>query len=56
MTDSSRVQVLLSRLDPDLPMPRYSHPGDAGADLYARQDVQLAPGARVLVPVTGSLW
>ena len=31
-------------------MPRYAHPGDAGADLYARQDVSLAPGQRALVP------
>jgi dUTP pyrophosphatase len=50
MTNGSRVQVLISRLDPDLPVPCYAHPGDAGADLYARQDVFLAPGQRALVP------
>jgi len=50
MTDDSRVQVLISRLDPDLPMPRYAHPGDAGVDLHAREDVSLAPGERALVP------
>ena len=50
MTDPSRVQVLISRLDPYLPMPSYAHPGDAGADLYARQGVFLAPGQRALVP------
>jgi dUTP pyrophosphatase len=49
MSDPSAVQVLISRLDPDLPMPRYAHPGDAGADLHARQDVFLAPGQRALV-------
>ncbi|MEP7193353.1 MAG: dUTP diphosphatase [Actinomycetota bacterium] len=49
MTDPSRVQVLISRLDPDLPMPVYAHPGDAGADLHAREDVILAPGHRALV-------
>lgn len=39
------------RLDPDLPTPSYAHPGDAGADLYARDDVLLAPGGgRALVP------
>ena len=42
--------MLISRLDPGLPVPRYAHPGDAGADLYARQDVSLAPGERALVP------
>ena len=50
MTDPARVQVLISRLDPSLPMPTYAHPGDAGADLHARQDVFLAPGQRALVP------
>src|ERR1019366_5971431 len=49
MSDPSAVQVLILRLDPDLPMPRYAHPGDAGADLHARQDVSLAPGQRALV-------
>jgi|SRR5450631_1193696 dUTP pyrophosphatase len=49
MSDPSAVQVLISRLDPDLPMPRYAHPDDAGADLHARQDVFLAPGQRALV-------
>jgi dUTP pyrophosphatase len=50
MTDPSRVQVLVSRLDPDLPLPRYTSPGDAGADLHAREDVFLAPGQRAMVP------
>ncbi len=50
MTDSSRVRVLISRLDPDLPMPCYAHPGDAGVDLHARADLLLGPGQRALVP------
>lgn len=44
------VQVLLLRLDPDLPVPTYAHPGDAGADLLTRVDVTLAPGERATVP------
>jgi dUTP diphosphatase len=44
------VDVLIARLDPDLPLPSYAHPGDAGADLVAAQDVELAPGERALVP------
>jgi dUTP pyrophosphatase len=40
------VQVLLKRLDPDLPPPVYAHPGDAGADLLTSEDVVLAPGQR----------
>ena len=43
--------VPLVRLDPDLPLPSYARPGDAGADLVAREDALLEPaGGRVLVP------
>jgi dUTP pyrophosphatase len=42
--------VLIKRLDPGLPLPAYAHPGDAGADLMAAADVELAPGERALVP------
>ena len=42
--------VLITRLDPDLPLPAYEHPGDAGMDLRSRIDVTLAPGERQLVP------
>jgi dUTP pyrophosphatase len=44
------VDVLIKRLDPDLPLPVRSHPGDAGVDLMAAADVNLAPGARAVVP------
>lgn len=44
------TEVLILRLDPELPLPTYAHPGDAGADLRARVDVELAPFARSLVP------
>ncbi|GAB3084087.1 dUTP diphosphatase, partial [Phycicoccus sp. Root563] len=50
MTGPIRVSVPLRRLDPDLPVPSYAHPGDAGADLHAATDVTLAPGERALVP------
>jgi dUTP pyrophosphatase len=43
------VPVSVRRLDPDLPLPAYAHSGDAGADLVAAEDVELAPGARALV-------
>ncbi|MFP5347537.1 MAG: dUTP diphosphatase [Actinomycetes bacterium] len=46
----SDVEVLLRRLDEDLPPPTYAHLGDAGADLFARHDVTLAPGGRASVP------
>ena len=47
MTDPLDVPV--RRLDPDLPIPAYAHPGDAGADLVSAEDVELAPGERRLV-------
>jgi dUTP pyrophosphatase len=43
------TEVLIQRLDPDLPVPSYAHPGDAGADLVAAADVTLRPGERALV-------
>jgi len=41
--------VLIRRLDPDVPMPSYAHPGDAGADLAIAEDIELGPGERALV-------
>jgi dUTP pyrophosphatase len=50
VTIDGPVPLLVQRLDPDLPLPEYAHPGDAGADLVARVDVRLAPGERASVP------
>lgn len=44
------MQIPLQRLDEGLPIPSYSHPGDGGVDLYARQSVALEPGERATVP------
>jgi len=45
------LKVPVVRLDPDLPLPRYAHPDDAGLDLHAREDATLrAGGGRALVP------
>ena len=47
----AQLQIPVLRLDPDLPLPAYAHPGDAGADLVAREDAVLAAGGgRALVP------
>jgi len=46
----SQPDVLIQRLDPGVPLPSYAHPGDAGADLTAAEDVELGPGQRALVP------
>lgn len=44
------LEVPVVRLDPELPLPRYARPGDAGVDLVAATDLELAPGGRGLVP------
>jgi len=31
-------------------MPRHAHDGDAGIDLFAREDVQIAPGEWLMAP------
>ena len=44
------VEISIRRIDPELPLPSYAHPGDAGADLCSAVDLTLAPGERALVP------
>ncbi len=43
------LEVLVRRLDPDVPLPSYAHPGDAGCDLVTVEDADVAPGERVLL-------
>jgi dUTP pyrophosphatase len=42
-------ELPVRRLDPGLPLPAYTHRGDAGADLCAAEDVVLPPGGRATV-------
>jgi dUTP pyrophosphatase len=45
------LQIPVVRLEPDLPLPAYARPGDAGADLVAREPAMLRRGGgRALVP------
>jgi dUTP pyrophosphatase len=45
------VQVRITRLDPDAPLPAQAHQDDAGYDLCAREDARIpAAGGRVLMP------
>ncbi|WP_370247594.1 dUTP diphosphatase [Nocardioides sp.] len=46
---SAPLALRVQRLDPGLPLPSYAHLGDAGADLYAAEEVRIAPGARAMV-------
>ncbi|GAB1514146.1 dUTP diphosphatase [Actinophytocola sp. KF-1] len=43
------VEVLLTRIDPGVPVPSYANPGDAGADLVTTTDVVIEPGERTTV-------
>jgi dUTP pyrophosphatase len=44
------LQVPVRRLDPELPLPEYAKPGDAGVDLRAVEPLTLSPaGGRALV-------
>ncbi len=50
-TPGGRLAVPTILSDPDLPLPDYARPGDAGADLVARIEVTLEPnGGRAMVP------
>lgn len=50
MTSPVRVEVEVLPHGADLPLPRYSTEGAAGADVVAAADVELAPGSRAAVP------
>ena len=43
------VEILLTRLDPEVPVPGYAHADDAGMDLVTTRDLVLAPGERAVV-------
>lgn len=44
------LDVAVRRLDPQVPLPAYAHPGDAGCDLVTTVDAEVAPGERVVLP------
>jgi len=45
------MQIRIRRLDPEVPLPRAQHAGDAGFDLHAREGAVLKPGGgRVAIP------
>lgn len=44
------LEVSVRRLDPEVPLPGYAHPGDAGCDLVTTQDADVPPGERRVLP------
>ncbi|MDX3523386.1 dUTP diphosphatase [Streptomyces scabiei] len=49
------VDVLIRRVDPDVPLPDYAQRGDAGADLRTTQSRELKPGERAVLPTGVSI-
>ncbi|MBV2151596.1 dUTP diphosphatase [Kitasatospora sp. SUK 42] len=49
-TPRQPLDVLIRRIDAELPLPEYAQPGDAGADLRTTVDAELAPGERAVLP------
>lgn len=48
--NSDRVVLPIKRLDSDVVLPSYAYEGDAGLDLRANVDIDIAPFERKLVP------
>ncbi len=44
------MELKVKRIHPEARLPAYAHPGDAGLDLYAVVDRDLAPGELFAVP------
>lgn len=43
------MKLSIRRLDDELPLPAYAHPGDAALDLCSTVDVSLDPGERMAI-------
>ncbi|RZD67625.1 dUTP diphosphatase [Streptomyces albidoflavus] len=44
------LDLRVRRLHPEVPLPAYGNPGDAGADLCTTEPAVLAPGERAVLP------
>ncbi|UED87023.1 dUTP diphosphatase [Streptomyces profundus] len=49
------LDVLIRRVDPQVPLPARAHPGDAGVDLVTTEQAELAPGERAVLPTGVSI-
>jgi dUTP pyrophosphatase len=46
----ARLEVLVHRVDPTLPLPTYATPGSVGFDLLCREETTVPPGAIAHLP------
>ena len=44
------MELPFQRIDPQVELPSYAHPGDAGLDLRSAVDVEVGPGELAMVP------
>lgn len=44
------MKVQMTKIDKELPTPHYKHHGDAGMDIYSREDAVLQPGEFKIIP------
>jgi dUTP pyrophosphatase len=47
---SQPLQVTITRIDKDLPLPTYATAGSVGFDLFCREDTEIAPRTIELIP------
>jgi len=50
MDNQNKLKIKVKKLRPDAILPHYNHPGDAGMDIYAVEDIILWPNEPVAVP------
>ncbi len=48
-TREGRTALRIKRLDKDVRLPFYAHPGDAGLDLYSAENISIGPGEWALI-------
>ncbi len=49
MEQIDNITLPIKRLDPEVELPSYAYPGDAGLDIRSSEDVELAPLERKLI-------
>ena len=49
MKRDGAMEIRVKKLRPDAKLPAFAHPGDAGMDLFAPEEVTLQPGERVKI-------